>query len=61
MNDYLFDIGDQVEYDSTRGEVIRGPIVGRQTYSDGNYYFVGLSNPWLTEILVREDKLRNAK
>lgn len=60
MTEYLFDKGDIVEYDSRDGKTT-GPIVGRQTYSDGNYYFVGLSNSWLTEILIREDKLKKVE
>ncbi len=57
MNNYLFDIDDIVEYDSRTG-ITRGPIIGRQSFSDGNFYYVGLDSPRLTEILIREDQLR---
>lgn len=30
-----FDIGGIVEYDTSRGTIQRGPIVGRQSFSDG--------------------------
>lgn len=55
---FLFDIDDLVEYDGA-SQIVRGPIVGRQVFNSENYYYVGLGNPWLTEILIKEDKLRN--
>ena len=62
MTEYLFDIGDRLWYFSgTTGARIEGLVLARESYDHGNYYYIGLSNPWLTEILIREDKLKKVE
>lgn len=61
MTEYLFDIGDRLWYFSGTGARIEGPVLARESYDHGNYYYIGLSNPWLTEILIREDKLKKVE